>query len=191
MAEEFYLRVYAKHKTGRTFKAMDLGRGTTVDSLMYASYVSSTKLDTLRAHVKKMSEDNPDWTFQIRHAETNKVFPYEDATPNEEAKNNPLKTQLSQQRPKIKGREWEMMDDIKPNRVRIRARQRDGRWVWCAQRDGKLTFQKTRNNASVYNTAQAIAQIKRDAQWYESQGLYVEVVDAENTRCLVYTPCYK
>lgn len=57
--------VYGSYKGGR-FKAMDLNAGVQVGNLIYATMFYPESLDNLKAELKKISKDNPDWTFEIR-----------------------------------------------------------------------------------------------------------------------------
>ena len=57
--------VYGSYKGGK-FKAMDLNAGVQVGNLIYATMFYPESLDRLKAELKKIEKDNPDWTFEIR-----------------------------------------------------------------------------------------------------------------------------
>ena len=63
-ANTVYL-VYGSYKGGK-FKAMDIDNGVQVGNLIYATMFYPESLDNLKVELKKISKDNPDWTFEIR-----------------------------------------------------------------------------------------------------------------------------
>jgi hypothetical protein len=56
-------RVYGKRRGDRSFRAMDLGRGMQVKSLIYASLVTD---EEAARFMQQEAPRNPDWTFEIR-----------------------------------------------------------------------------------------------------------------------------
>lgn len=72
--------VYGKYKNNKRFKAMDIGNGSLVGNLMYATIVSESRLDALKDYVKSMSVALPNMDFEIRYTDNGKVVPFDDGT---------------------------------------------------------------------------------------------------------------
>lgn len=60
--------IYGKQKGQKQFKPMNMGSGTQVNNLIFASvfWEDETPLEKLQKYVDELNKDNPDWTFEIR-----------------------------------------------------------------------------------------------------------------------------
>jgi hypothetical protein len=58
-------RIYGKLKGQRTFKAMDLSRGTQTGNLIFASLLTEAEAERF---MKNEAPRNPDWQFEVRNA---------------------------------------------------------------------------------------------------------------------------
>lgn len=60
-------RIYGSYKNGR-FKAMDIGAGVQVNNLIYATIFWDHQKEQAERVLESISQDNPDWKFEIRKA---------------------------------------------------------------------------------------------------------------------------
>lgn len=60
--------IYGKYKTDKRFSPMDMNMGQPVKNKIYATMYDDDKKDTLNESLKRLNEDNPDWSFELRKA---------------------------------------------------------------------------------------------------------------------------
>jgi hypothetical protein len=68
-----YYRVYVKFPDMKTFKALDISRGATVDNLISATVIESENLGKTESFLRLVKGDQPEANLQIRNVETSKV----------------------------------------------------------------------------------------------------------------------
>lgn len=62
------LMIYGKYKTENRYSPMDMNSGQPVKNKIYATMYEDSKKDTLTESLKRLHEDNPDWSFELRKA---------------------------------------------------------------------------------------------------------------------------